>query len=355
MNSKDILLCGAHLGNNFGDTLLAFLFGREILSAGHRLHVPNANPELRRQLEQLGWNEQPLPKRFGAIVYHGGGYFGEPSRKVSRRWGKRMLKRYVFPQLKQLLTDCPYAILGVGAGPLSYFPARWAVKKMVQSAAVVSVRDEESRDYLMQYGVTRPVSVFPDVALAIGINHSFKRSGSRYVRTGLHLTSLPKINGSEDAFIDELRDAINANELEVVAFMDHEGMDGAQKRCEEIASRLAPVPCEVRPPYSDLFEMLGFIDSLDLLLTDKLHVGICAAAMGKRIVSLPKHQKTSRFYRQLGVPDWQLDRDALPSGAISSLIAEMVKTLGQPIPSVQKAIQASEGHIELLREFLQQL
>ena len=355
MNSKNILLCGAHQTNNFGDTLLAFLFAREILSAGHQLHVPFANPELRNQLARLGWKNTPPPKRFDALIYHGGGYFGEPSRKASKRWGRRMLKRYIFPNLKSILTGSPYAILGVGVGPLSYFPARWAVKKLASSATITSVRDEESKNFLRQYGVQQPVHVFPDAALSIGINHSFNQKTSNSFLTGIHLSSIPTIDGSEQQFLEELQKTIACCHLDTISFMDHEGMDAFQQRCIEIANRIGPGSCEVRPPYTDMEEMLNFIDSLDLLITDKLHVGICAVALGKRVISIPKHQKTQRFYRQLGVSNWLLDRNNLQPNEFFENVSEAVKTIGQPISSIQDAMHNAAGHIELLKKFLNEI
>ena len=359
MKKNNILLCGAHRTNNFGDTLLAFLFGKEVLTAGHQLCVPKANPELIKQLKTIGWQPRVSSERIDAVLFHGGGYFGEPSQELAPRWGKRMLAHHVIPHLRLLFSGRPFAILGVGVGPLSYAPARFAVKQLFNSATLVSVRDEESKANLKEYGVKRPIFVFPDAALTIGIKSLSKqidfKSDNHRIKMGLHLSSVPQIDDSQTIFFDELLDVINTYDIDTVSFIDHEGRQTYQQVCNEIANHLSNVHCESRPLYNDMNDLLALIDTLDIVITDKLHVGICAVALGKVVISLPKHPKTERFYRQLGISDFQIDRKDLKSGDLFQILSKGVKEIGKVRPSVYKSIIDSSGHVDLLNEFLESI
>src|SRR5690606_8591286 len=106
-----------------------------------------------------------------ALVYGGGGYYGEPS-KSSYIWYARFITNHMWPGILSRLLRRPYIVMGVGFGPLS----NWLVRKVgmfvINGAKAVSVRDEESRAYLKRYGYKKKIHVVPDSALSLGINNS---------------------------------------------------------------------------------------------------------------------------------------------------------------------------------------
>ena len=56
--------------------------------------------------------------------------------------------------------------------------------------------------------------------------------------------------------------------------------------------------------YDDPVALCKVIDSCDVVITTKLHVGIVGAHLGKSVISFSSHTlKISRLYKQLGIDD----------------------------------------------------
>src|SRR5690606_34518622 len=105
------------------------------------------------------------------IVHGGGGYFGEP-RLPSLRWRVKFVLQHMMPGILARLKGKPYGYFGIGFGPLN----NWFIRKIgmyvINGSKVVSVRDNESEEYLLQYGFKGTINVVPDSALSIryGLN-----------------------------------------------------------------------------------------------------------------------------------------------------------------------------------------
>src|SRR5690606_18712814 len=49
--------------------------------------------------------------------------------------------------------------------------------------------------------------------------------------------------------------------------------------------------------------LIATLKCADLVITNKLHVGIVSVSLNGRVISIPTHHKTVRFYDQLGLGD----------------------------------------------------
>ena len=145
---------GAYYDNNFGDLLLLKIFENWAIAAtGDQIAYPLVpGREQSRFSTYFPDAAYGLGQRrsWNGLIYGGGGHFGEPDAssrkgyKGYRSWSLRFFLRHVLPAELCIRQGIPYAIAGVGVGPLSNPVVRRQVQRIFRHAAVVSVRDAES-------------------------------------------------------------------------------------------------------------------------------------------------------------------------------------------------------------------
>jgi polysaccharide pyruvyl transferase WcaK-like protein len=270
--------------------------------------------------------------RASALVYGGGGYFGEPN-SGRTFWALRNTWRHMPVGLIARLRGIPIAISGVGAGPLSSGLARRLFVRLFRWSGAVAVRDVESRDYMAQYGVEADrMVVTADAALSLDESDvtavalaeaSQKLRGLPGTwRIGFNVAHSIRLRGM-DPLLDDLRTfAARHPQASFVFFLDEGAGRGESyhvgRMAREIERRVAAPAVVV--PYRDPDQVLGVIKALDLVITTKLHVGIVACALGTSVLAFPAHQKTRRFYEQIGAADRCLTLDHLaPGDALAQL------------------------------------
>jgi hypothetical protein len=163
-----IALHGAYRHDNFGDMLLLQIYVRWIRECvpGCRVVLPFFPGRLTGLISADGRGVTEL-LRASALVYGGGGYFGEPN---SGRgwWALRNSWRHVPVGIIAKMRGIPIAISGVGAGPLTSGLARRLFVSLFRWSSVASVRDPESKAYLGEYGVDASrLVVTADAALSL--------------------------------------------------------------------------------------------------------------------------------------------------------------------------------------------
>src|SRR5690606_8675741 len=92
---------------------------------------------------------------------------------------------------------------------------------------------------------------------------------------------------------------------------------------------------------------------LSMVVTDKLHVGIVARALGTTSLAVPTHQKTKRFYDQLCASEDCIPMDTVDADAFSSGLHRQLSVGDYELPSEVR--QLSERNRELLKEFIRGL
>jgi hypothetical protein len=145
-----------------------------------------------------------------------------------------------------------------------------------------------------------------------------------------------------DPLLDDLRTfAADHPEAAFVFFLDEGAGRGESyhvtRMAREIERRVAAPAVVV--PYRDPDQVLGVIKALDLVITTKLHVGIVACALGTSVLAFPAHQKTRRFYEQIGAADRCLPLHQLaPGDALAQLERFARGELGPaPVPPAVRA------------------
>ncbi len=311
-----ILLHGSYFGLNFGDTLLCRLFSDWIKGArpGCEVLLPLAN---RRNQELIGSDGRGLMAIPGAdaLMLCGGGYFGEPSKAVAA-WTRRAYRRHII-MAKYLAAGKPLSILGVGVGPVSSPRLRRDMVDLFERAQTVVVRDEASADYLRRWGLQRHLEVATDAVVTASEDEL--RSGLVSAPASLvelrerygHVICIHNSGEPLPAELDFTRELV-AWLLKETGFGLVLASDSVPRRRPttwvdrfEVGSNEGRV---LRFRYDgDPRSMIGLLSEVDLSITTKLHVGIVSSALHVPVISLPRHNKTPRFYRQMELDDWCID------------------------------------------------
>jgi polysaccharide pyruvyl transferase WcaK-like protein len=309
---------GSYFADNFGDTLLVKLMCDWIAERIGRDNVFLAVPGHSLEQESIGYPViSPEQRRsVSHLVFTGGGHFGEPALSFRRKyeWQQRNRRRHL-AWLKSY-RGAKKAIFGIGVGPLSNPFYRRAVRRLFLEADVIYVRDEESLLFSRQYGFNAErVRLGTDLAMSIG--PAARKPEKPFA---LHVAELPgeEIVSILDALIDQ---GLAIPNEPVDVFFDSTASEKEIRRYEDrLASRL-PRDTLRFIEYRGVEPLIDRISTYDLIFTSKLHVGIVATALGRKVISIPSHQKTVRFYRQLGLERFCLDKDRRHAGEISRAIA----------------------------------
>ena len=299
-------LHGASRNYNYGDVLLMAIYKSWIEEAGGEVIMDMANSYYGKYLQV----EHSVPikkavKRADFIVYGGGGYFGEP-RKSSLRWRVKFVLYHLKPGIFARLNGKTYGLFGIGFGPLNNWFVRKIAMYVVNGAKIVSVRDNESKSYLEQYGYKGTIHVNPDSALSIANTKSrYYVEREKDIKRKKIVFHTPLDRGEDYdrirptllSFLKEISD--NLPFADFCFLVDH----GIDKNCYQYQFFNSlkddlKVDWTIKQ-YSTPEDTLNFISTSDVVLTTKLHVAITSYALGVKPIGISKHPKTKRFFKQV--------------------------------------------------------
>lgn len=302
-----IYLFGSFMNDNFGDFLiyeeeircLYARFGNDI-----RIITADISPfydEYARVDRKK--NHREALKEADLIIFGGGGYFGVGVPKLVPNI--QFMQLFGLRALSVAKSGKPFMVVGVGAGPLNYGFSRRVAKQVFEKAAVASVRDAESRRFLQKIGVERSIEVHADWIL--GAQYTQNKADDQWFQENridkkvmlVHLVTVPEEKGKGvEVVIDDVRKFCKEHEeYQPVVVCDQTKQD-VYARTQEVYRELK----EVSPlyyPYRSPRGLLTLIGGSDLIITDKLHLGIVGVNLGKKVVSTANHPKTLRFYKQI--------------------------------------------------------
>lgn len=241
----------------------------------------------------------------------------------------------------------PVVFYAQGIGPVNSRRGRKMVARAANGAALITVRDEESRTDLLDMGVKKPVLVTADPVLGLdpekvpagpgrGI---LKESGAGLGRGRLVGVSVRPWKGGEwQPVLAGVCDRLVQREMQVVFLpMQHPGdlevseaVAGMMREKSVIVRRSCSVP-----------EMLSVAGNLDLLVGMRLHSLIIAAVLGVPPVGITYDPKVERFLARLGLAPagttGDLTGEALLRSVDSALNLNSQELLNRVAPLREKA------------------
>mgnify|MGYP002623780301 CR=1 FL=1 len=350
--NKGILIHGSFRSDNFGDYLL-YKISKDVV-----LHTRNKDAVIFDGVSKMYLNleDSIVLSPFKAvnssshIVCAGGGYFGEPN-NVGLKWNLQCLKNHILPLLYATFSNKRIALLGVGVGPISNFFLRIMIKRIVNKAEVVSVRDIESKQFLKSIGIKKDIVVHADWVMSNAFITSFpldnpKNDGDTVF---VHITS--RSTDKLDMIGADLKKIATTNErIKIIIGSDNNYSNpNSLNPARYLYEHLNSVNCTLCN-YKNPIDLLNIINDCDLIVTSKLHVGICGIRLRKKVVALPIHQKIIRFYRQIHYTEYLRIFDELQAGELYNMIINRFNN--NELVDIDSICSDADENITLLTNFL---
>ncbi len=272
-----------------------------------------------------------VPKMDIAILT-GGGYFGQPDKR-KQCWNYRFITTHGRVLSQIAASKKPYMVVGLGVGPLSWRRSREIAKEVLGKANKVILRDNESAEFAHEMGVNRTIKVLPDLVMGCRIEKYLTQidwavsqwSSNQSRRVIIHLVSKNRgeLSGIGAVINDVISVANDPNSsMEFAIVTDHTN-NKFLKRAYDIAEALGQAKNRVFP-YENPQRLVSLISTADLVITDKLHVGIVATKLRKPVISVPWHSKTSRFYKQMGLSRCCVPLNEVRPGCVKRMLTAPV-------------------------------
>lgn len=279
---------GAAYGDNFGDVLIHSILSNELSQRGFATRWPLSAPKFRDHQRSLGWTPRTkLFTRSRGIIFGPGGYLsvghGAGSFAGHSRWNRRFYS-YHLPALLASHGIERTAFFGLEIGPVPGRISNAAIRTVVEAAQLVAVRTQESASWLVDtWGVTS--SVIPDVALNLEPPGAYpcEKDGGALLHVGN-----PRLWRADTRLRETFQRLSQDYPTKIIT--DTSRLTRS--------TREAIVDTNLRShlsPYSGVSDLLRTISNSQIVVTTKLHVSICAYALGVPVIQIYQHLKTQRF------------------------------------------------------------
>ncbi|KAA1188940.1 hypothetical protein F0M18_17205 [Pseudohalioglobus sediminis] len=310
-------LAGFCSGDNFGDLLMYAMYSKYISSKGHQCIAIGADKWFLERLHACGVEIESIAvdqisSELSACLFLGGGYMGWPDFAVPT-WQLKYIKNNPYQCIarKCRASQIPYYVDGVEVGPGLYPLAGAVVRDILGSAESVVVRNSASSSYARRYGADG-VRVKADVVIGnlsimnpeYSIEGRYSEPPSRERVLGIHLASYV-VGDSFLArnFADLLRVEICQFEpSKIICFTDSFTTPKTSESCIRFVDQLVAAGYVVElEMYTGVQSVLEVLNSIDFLVTTKLHAGVAALALGCYAICIGSAPKLARFYTDSGL------------------------------------------------------
>ena len=261
--------------------------------------------------------------------------------------GTFMSKAPENPDLLALSRALPTAVFTTGADDPKFWGAEiiptWV--EILANAEYIGVRGPRSVEWLVDWGVPEHrVDWVGDAALwfAEGRTPNQAFQGRLAVNVG---TTFDRLYGQTDSalletVVDALRQLTSVG-WDISLICAWQPDDGA---LGYIADRV-PIR-STQHWHDDWRRALAEVDSYDLILAEKLHIGVVAACRGVPFVALSYRSKVSDFCRSLSWDRYWLQTDRLNPEDIVERLKDLATDVSRSSLRLQKSAQSVKGRLE---------
>ncbi|KYP20849.1 polysaccharide pyruvyl transferase family protein [Streptococcus parauberis] len=349
---------GSFMNDNFGDFLLYDIIVDYLVKNYPEIDVfsSNVSPTY-DSLQQVVRKEKNIVAREATIaILGGGGYFGQPGRAIlDQQWNYKFLRNHGNVLLELVKLEIPYIIIGAGVGPISWSKGRKVAKEIFENANYVVVRDKESFDYCKNVlKVEREINVLPDLVMGCNIekyiDHSLDiKLPSNKTNIAIHLTTKNKKNGKGiDLVLNDIKKYYLANKKNThFNIICDQKSEKQVTRANEIANLFDQDDVTVFQ-YGGPYHLTTALSKMDLIITDKLHVGIVGTKLGKHVISVSSHVKIGRFYNQMNREKYSVRLKDIEKNHIFTLLEKYPWELNNINPMEEKA----HGYYKIIDDFI---
>ncbi|WP_028295683.1 polysaccharide pyruvyl transferase family protein [Olivibacter sitiensis] len=309
---KKAVIHGCYNTTNFGDLLLLEIIAKYLkekwLIESVTLRLPSA---IQLEYCDAEWKVgNVLFPKF--VVFGGGGYLEDDN---GTKIGKKVLLRYTLPARLWRLFGISYALVGAGAGPIGSKTGGKRIKYICQHATFLSIRDDVSANLLKKVGVNRIIDITADLALTLNDSdipdthrysmHDLKaKIGHEKKILGFHLE---KIYDDQDRFkafcaLNFFKDNVFLKKFHIIFFYDYSSQNVSW--VGQQLSKIENLSYCIQPRMNH-WTTADFLRQCDAILTTKLHVSIVSATFGVPVFGFSFHEKSARFFQQIGRGNYQ--------------------------------------------------
>jgi polysaccharide pyruvyl transferase CsaB len=323
-NGFKALAVGWYGAPNMGDEVLLSVLKHHVGALGGTLMAVSVDPALTRRMhdiETVDYNN--LGEIAGALLWAdvlilgGGGIFDQHYPFHLRAVYDPTLSdiaAYARPILMARQFGVPVVIWGHGVGPLTGADSRELVRDVFDSAAVASVRDDESLQLLREIGVTRDVAVAPDPGwlyarcCAPPVPRTTPEPGNANAKT---LAIVIREWSAGVDWKDKLVAAIehvkstdwSVRWVALQAGIEHSGATSDLQVVEELRGRVPDwAKGSVSIPTSP-GETWAELSTADAVVSMRLHASILALSARRPVAGIEYDGKLARAHRMAGMPD----------------------------------------------------
>ena len=247
--------------------------------------------------------------------------------------------------------DKPFAVAGVGAGPLSSEASRRHARVIAERACAVTVRDDASRALLETLSPRLPPTrVTADLAFLLSsapretatrlIDRLNLPGRGPLVAVALRDWNVETAGASRKseiaAALDNLITAVDARIIFVTFQASAGNVDDSDtavgrsiQRLMRRGNRTALAPADLTPPV-----MQALLSECHLVVAMRLHAVILAANVGTPVVAISYTDKVSEAARQLGVEHYELELSRLTAESLTGLATAALAAAEQIRPEL---------------------
>lgn len=307
---KNLYIHGHFMSDNYGDFLIYYETEKIVKKYKYNYYSTNIDFSYDDYCKVIRVSVKYALKNSDLAIFTGGGYFAEPdSNKI--KWNIKCLIKHIVPAYILYKRKIPYVIVGVEVGPVSLFINRILLKKIFNGATKVSVRNQESKNYLLKLKVKNDIEVVPDLIMGmtmdekklkgINISDNLYKSGENIF---VHLTSDIELISVKNVIEDLKKYQAKHNNVHYIFGCDQEKSTQKEK-VEKIFNNFDNGKNKILY-YTNPWYLTKVLENMDAVITDKLHVGIVATKYKKEVICIAKDPKSIRFYNMIGRSEWAM-------------------------------------------------
>lgn len=355
-----VLIAGATFGTNFGDFLFAKMFQDYI---GAEIGVENVFWHKNRYtlsdfyLKYLNYHNLPYKlSDIDVLVYMSGGYFCG----LDRNFKDVVLRfiRYFGIAFRCIIRRIPICAIAIDVRESSNWFTNRVQRYILRHCKLVTVRNEESLfclDKILK-GSTVEYHCSTDSVFAMersffsNVDCSFVSRGFNGKRLFLH--SKPRFVRMDD-YMNKIIPIVN---LFIKNHPEYSVVISADQYSENQKEILMYISSKILSPNKEIYyyenpiALCKVLDMCDIIVTDKLHVGIVGCYLGKSVISFSGHtDKIARLYNQLGIKDRTIPLREL---TIDSGIKMLETKYSEPVCVPEEITRMAKNNFKTLSQFL---
>lgn len=351
-----VAIWGSYAYDNYGDDLMALEYGLQLKRLGARPVVFALNRQLARDYElEVSESAEELIRdaRFCAF---GGGSLLSPGKAQTGPYAASKQREYEELLAALQRHRCPLYLFSIGGdgdenGPIDIAPYRRALLESDLCRMATVRQDADAGKLKDHFGID--AHHFPDVLLNVREfwNLPPRSAGSGRMQVGLNFPAGQRMLAMAVRVIARLHPNIDFHFIQTVAPPPRgRGGYGNEIRIDRETDNLK------NHTYRDPRQTLEFLNTLDVILSHKLHLGLTALALSVPFVFIGTLHKSAAFLKSVGA-DFTIWRRPESLGQALRILRLVVSRqrvdelrLGFDFRLIEEFSRRSEGHLDKLRE-----